>query len=928
MNIARIFILAISIFLFLTANSQNRDIYITTEYNQLDWNTFVEKAELHFGIHFFYNPDSIPNIITSILIDTLSLDEFLKAQFKDLEIYHSIDNHGNIFISRHFKIATSIDDKFYQYENTPGNEIELAKDNNTIVQEYLNTDHEYIHQTIQVGIRNGKILASKPRVYGSVQSSEDSSALVQATLHIKELNISATTNDKGNYSFNIDKGKYTLEVSSLESQEKKYKIDVHSDGKLNIWLQPKLFLLDEFVVSSDKNHNVRGTQMGLEKISIKNINEIPVVLGEKDIIKVSLLLPGVQSVGEGSTGFNVRGSPADQNLFYIDEVPVYNTSHLFGFFSAFNADAINEFALYKSNIPLNYGGRLSSIFDIETKVGNQKQFKARGGISPVTGRLMVEGPMIKNKSSYLVGLRSTYSNWILKMVNNPDISNSKAYFGDAVVNLSFKLSERDRINLFTYFSYDDATISNLSHYKFKNQGTSVSWKHLFKSKHNFKLTYASGQYDFQDQNTEFVYNSYEQSFQLNHNEIKADIKLKPDENHTISFGANAILYSIDQGDYLPLNEESQINPKTFEPEKGIESGVFAGDQWKINNKLEISGGLRFNMYNYLGPKTVYLYEENEPREYENIIDTVSYTNNEVIKTNTGLDYRFAFKYLITNDLSVKGSYNKLHQYIFLMSNTTAISPNDRWKLSDYHIQPMVGEQYSMGVYKNFLSNYIQTSVEAYFKQVNNLVEYKDGVDLMANKLPETEIIQGDLEAYGVEVMVKKPLGKLNGWINYTYSRATVLANNEQTGEQNNFGISYPANWEKPHSFNLVTNYKASKRVSFSGTLVYSTGRPITYPTSIYYQNDIQITHFSLRNEYRLPDYFRIDAAIHLEGNLLAKKFLHSSLTFSVYNLTGRKNAYSIYFESDNGVIKGYKLSIFGSPIFSITYNFKLGNYED
>jgi hypothetical protein len=915
-------------FFCLTAYSQSEDIIITAEYHHLDWDSFVEKAENDLGIHFFYNPDSIPKITTSIFTDTLPLTEFLDAQFKDYNIYYSIDYHGNIFLSRNFEITTSIDENFYDYETTQGSESEKIKVNNTIVQEYLNTDHEYIHQTKQVGNRNGKISGSKPQVFGSIQSSEDSSALVQATLHIKELNISATTDDKGNYSFNIDKGKYTLEVSSIESLEKKYKIDVHSDGKLNIWLQPKLFLLDEFVVSSDKNHNVRGAQMGLEKISIKNINEIPVVLGEKDIIKVSLLLPGVQTVGEGSTGFNVRGSPADQNLFYIDDVPVYNTSHLFGFFSAFNADAINEFALYKSNIPLNYGGRLSSIFDIETKAGNQKHFKARGGISPVTGRLMVEGPLTKNKSSYLIGLRSTYSNWILKMVNNPDIYNSKAYFGDAVVNLSFKLSDRDRINLFTYFSYDDAAIANLSHYQFKNQGTSVSWNHLFKTKHNLKLTYASGQYDFQDENTEFLYNSYEQSFQLNHNEIKADIKLRPNENHTISFGANTILYSIDQGDYLPLNEESQISPKTFEPEKGIESGIFAGDQWKINNKLEISGGLRFNVYNYVGPKTVYLYEENKPRDYKYITDTISYSHNEVIKTNTGLDYRFAFKYLITNNVSVKGSYNKLHQYIFLMSNTTAISPNDRWKLSDYHVQPMVGEQFSLGIYKNFLSNYFQTSVEAYFKQVDNLVEYKDGVDLMANKLPETEIIQGDLEAYGLEIMIKKPFGKLNGWVNYTYSRATVIANNEQTGEQNNFGMAYPANWEKPHSFNFVANFKASKRISFSGTLVYSTGRPITYPTSIYYQNDIQITHFSLRNEYRLPDYFRIDAAIHLEGNLLAKKFLHSSLTFSVYNLTGRKNAYSIYFESDNGVIKGYKLSIFGSPIFSITYNFKLGNYED
>ena len=284
--------------------------------------------------------------------------------------------------------------------------------------------------------------------------------------------------------------------------------------------------------------------------------------------------------------------------------------------------------------------------------------------------------------------------------------------------------------------------------------------------------------------------------------------------------------------------------------------------------------------------------------------------------------------MINDKLSVKGSYNRLHQYIFMLSNTIAISPTDAWKLADYNIKPMIGDQYSLGLYSNILSEILEVSVEGYYKDVQNLVEFKDGAQMIANEIPETDIVQGDLEAYGLELMIKKPLGRMNGWINYTWSRALVTVNNPETGEQNNQGLQYPANYDKPHAFNLVANYRVSKRVSFSGNVVYSTGRPITYPTAIYFQDGIKLIHYSVRNEYRLPDYFRIDLSVNVEGNLRARKFAHGSWNFSVYNLTGRKNAYSVYFRSEDGQVKGYKLSIFGTPIFSITYNFKLGNYDD
>jgi hypothetical protein len=922
--------LGIFAFLFRFAvNGQVEQVIITTEYDQLSWKEFAKQLETDYNIRIFYHPDSIPKKIISVSQDSILMIPFLENLFSPENVKVSFDGSGNIFLSKNNRISTRLDPDFYKPLQTDTRPKDFKTDSiPPSERKYLDTKSEYLAETIVVGTPKGKVLGFTPKVTGRVRSSEDSSALVQATLYIPETGLVATTDDKGYFGFNLNKGSYTLEVNSIESRERKFKLLVYSDGNADIWLDPKLYQLEEFVVSGDRDFNVRGTQMGLEKISVKSIKEIPVVLGEKDIIKVALLLPGVQTVGEGATGFNVRGSPADQNLFYIDHVPVYNTSHLFGFFSAFNADAINEFSLLKSNIPAEFGGRLSSIFDINSKEGNYNKFSARGGISPITGRLMVEGPFVKNKSSYLLGFRSTYSNWILNLVEDPDIKNSEAYFGDAVANLSFKLSPQDQLKVFTYFSYDDAKIARLTQYKYQNQGGSILWDHDFGGQKSLELIFSSAKYSFNDQNTEFDYNSYKQSYVLDHNEIKAVFRLGIFDNHKINFGINSTLYSINRGDFLPLEPESQVQPRSFEPEQGLESGIFIGDQWTITEKLEVYGGLRFNMYNYLGPKTVFTYEPSKPRVPETISDTLTYNSGDIIKTHTGLDYRFAVKYLLASDFSVKASVNKLHQYIFLLSNTIAISPNDHWKLTDYNIEPMKGMQYSVGFYKNFLGNALEASVESYYKKVENLVEYKDGADLIANEFPETEIIQGDLDAYGLELMLKKPYGKLNGWVNYTYSRATVLVNNERTGEQNNFGISYPANWEKPHALNLVANYRVSRRVSFSGTVVYSTGRPITYPTAIFFQNGIQITHYSLRNEYRLPDYFRIDLSVNIEGNLLVKKLVHSSLSFSVYNLTGRKNAYSVYFKSEGGYIKGYRLSVFGTPIFSLTYNFKLGGYEN
>jgi len=922
------FAFVVLILLTIQLFGQTENIIITNKYNDLHWIDFVSKMETKYNIRFYYNPDSIPDLTIKVSRENITLRDLLTEILAGYNIYPSFDRSGNIFLTKGSVIITSLSPDFFSPIITVSPESDTTLESTNRKIDFVATKKEYVARAVTLGNKKTGLNEAKSTITGFVKNIRDSVPLINATLYIEELQKGTTTDESGRFIIELPKGRYTLVISSLESKTEKYKLTILSGDRFDIYLEPNLFLLDEFVVSTEKDHNVKGSQMGFEKLVIKNINEIPVVLGEKDIIKVALLLPGVQTIGEGSTGFNVRGSPADQNMFYISSIPVYNSSHLFGFFSAFNSDAVSEFSLLKSNIPARYGGRLSSIFDVTSKQGNMTKFNATGGISPVTARLVVEGPIAKNKSSYLVGLRSTYSDWLFRYIKDPQLKESSAYFGDAEVNLSMKINPSNELRFFTYYSYDDADIASLTSNSYQNLGGSLSWNHLIKEKHSMSITFASGQYSFLDKNMEYDLYAYKQSYELTHNEVKADMTIRPMKQHAISFGINSILYQLTPGDFLPLDENSLIEPESFEPEKGLESGIYIGDQWTITPKLEINSGLRYNVYAYLGPKTVYIYKDDQPRSTETILDTLSYSGNDVIKAYDGLDYRIAARYLITEDLSLKASYNKLHQYIFMLSNTIAISPTDEWKLCDYNIKPMTGDQFSLGLYSNFIGGSYEVSLEGYYKDVKNLVEYKDGAEMTANQYPETDIVQGNLNAYGIEFMVKKPFGTLNGWVNYTYSRAKVLVDNPSTGEQNNFGLTYPANYDKPHAFNLVANYRFSKRISFSGNLVYSTGRPITYPTAIYYQDGNKIIHYSVRNEYRLPDYFRIDVSINLEGNLKQKKFAHGSWNFSVYNLTGRKNAYSVYFKSEEGKITGYRLSIFGSQIYSITYNFKLGNYEN
>lgn len=887
---------------------------------------FIEQLESEYGYQVFVLSADLPTIYIQVYEQDKSLTDILNRNLNISSFSAAEGSAKQIYIIEGAPLKKQLPDDFFTNNNPESAEIKGEIDKNK--SDFLSVDREYITKNITIGNAKDGIRQKTLVLKGVVKNAENNEAIINGSVFIPELQKGTVTDNEGNYSFELERGIYTLRFSSLESMDVTYKVNLLSNGNLDVLLPTKAYQLEEVIVSTDGNNNVRGNQMGYESITAKKIKDIPVVLGERDLIKVALLLPGVQTVGEGSSGFNVRGSPVDQNIFYINKVPVYNPSHLFGFFSAFNSEAVSEFSLLKANIPASFGGRLASVFDITAKDGRKDKFSLKAGISPITGNIMVEGPLKREKSSYMVSLRSTYSDWILNRMSNLTLKNSSAYFGDAMTNFSFQLNPKNKLKIFGYYSYDDSDIAELTKNIYENKGGSIEWNRLVNNRHSFDLSVATAAYDFENENIEYDYAAYKQSFSLNHHELKSSFTYNPDNKHSFQLGINSIYYSTNQGDLTAGSDASLIRTRSYEKEQALESAIFLIDNWKINDQIEISAGLRYNLYNYLGPGTVYNYNDGLPRDIDFIQDTIKYGNLENIASYGGLDYRLGFKYVLNHNVSFKASYNRLHQYIFMLSNTTAVSPTDLWKLADSHIEPMRGDQVSAGVYSNMLGDILELSVETYYKKVNKLVEFKDGAELLLSETPETEIVQGNLDAWGIEVMLRKTFGDLNGWLNYTYSSANVLVNNTLTGEQNNLGYSYPANYDKPHAFNIVANYKVSKRLSFSGNVVYSTGRPISYPTAIYFMDGMEVTHYSFRNEYRLPDYFRVDLAMNIEGNLKRDKLFHGSLTFSVYNLTGRKNAYSVFFTSEEGKIKAYKMSIFGVPVFSVTYNIKLGNYAN
>ena len=909
------------------AYAQNHDLIFSGKFEDIPFTDFASSVERQTGASFYYLDAWVSGIRISAAGADLSLQKILNSSLLPAGIHHYIDEFRNVYLTNENPLIPLIpnpDGTGTVSSIDPG--ISGAGTITRAEQRYIEGHKSGSLETLIVGNNQSGISQKEVFIHGKIVNKETGEPLVGATIYVENLKKGAATDVDGRFSILLSLGKHRVSFNCMGMEPKENILQVNSGGNIVIQMDQGLIPITEVVVRANKYDNVRNSLMGFERLNYKTTKEIPVVLGEMDLLKVALMLPGVQNVGEGSSGFNVRGGSADQNMITVNKVPVYNSSHFFGFFTSFSPDIVKDISLYKSNLPARYGGRLSSIFEISTRQGNMNTYSARGGISPITGHVAVEGPIIKDKSAFVVSARSTYSDWILNRMEDPELRNSNASFYDLSGTVTIEPNEKNLIKAFGYYSSDAFTLETTNQYAYSNAGGSINWRHRWGPRMTSNIALVFGQYAFGTKNTEYEPAGYSHDYRIDHYEIKADNTLLSLGRHKITFGVNGIFYNLDKGLVEPYGENSLRFPVDLGIENGLELAGYIADEISLTQRLTVYLGFRYSSFINLGPAEVLVYSEGMGRRLGNVTDTLNYTSGQIVKRYSGPEPRISMTYLTGQNNSVKISYNRVRQYIFMLSNTIAISPIDQWKLCDYHISPPLVDQYSIGYYQNIPEVGLNASAEIYYKQLVNVVDYKDGANFITSPYIETQVVQGNQEAYGLELMIRKNSGKLRGWLAYSFSRSWMLFNSTVPGDDINEGLRYPSNYDRPHNLNLVMNYKVSRRLSFSSTLEYTSGRPVTYPISIYYQDGIEYMEYSYRNQYRIPDYFRVDLSVNLEGNLKKRKLAHSFWMLSVYNLTGRNNAYSVYFRNESGSINGYKLSIFGRPIITLSWNFKFGNY--
>ena len=898
---------------------------ITASFNDAGFDTFVENVESQISFHFYYDKFQLDSLAVTISVKEAHLPAVLDNIFSKTDFHYAIDKDNNVFITKGFPLAAELPNGFFNGGKDTSEVIVQSErgDAGGYVRQPQKIKQEISveNKLFEIGVKTNGVSKSKVNVAGYVVDAQTGESISGALIYIDHPHVQVTTDQFGYYSLQLPAGHYTVKIIAPGMFDTKRQLVLYSNGKFDIAMDEKVFKLKEVLVEVGKEKNVRNTSMGVDKLNMSSIKQIPAVMGEVDVLRAALTLPGVKSVGEASTGLNVRGGATDQNLILFNGLNIYNPSHLFGFFSAFDPDVIKDVTLYKSSIPASYGGRISSVLNITSLDGNDKTMSGSAGIGPLTSKLTLEGPLGNSKTTFVVGARATYSNWLFKILPK-DYRDSKASFGDGTIHLNHKFNSKNNVYINGYISGDKFNLNSDTVYQYHNKNANINWKHIFNNRFYGVLSLGIDHYDYQVNNDVDSLSNYTLKFDINQYKGNLDFSYFLNNKHKLSFGASTLLYHLNSGTFTPKGTASLIVADTVEPEQALESAIYLADNYTVSPKLSIDGGIRYSLFNYLGAKHVNRYAAGLPKEENNILNTDYYPSGKFIKTYMGPEFRLAARYLISESLSLKASANSLRQYIHLLTNTTTISPTDIWKLSDPNLQPQLGTQVALGLYKNFKNNTIETSIELYYKWFTHYLDYRSGAILVMNHHIETDVINTKGTAYGAEFLVKKATGKMNGWFSYTYSRSFLRQDDRYAAELINSGNEYPSNFDQPHNVTLIGNYRFTHRFSLSLNATYSTGRPVTLPILEYdYAGSVRVL-YSDRNAYRIPDYFRTDLSLSLDGNHKIHQKTHNSWTLGVYNWTGRKNAYSVYFISQNGGIKGYKLSIFGSAIPFITYNIR------
>jgi hypothetical protein len=748
-------------------------------------------------------------------------------------------------------------------------------------------------------------------ISGTVTDQSTGETLIGASVQIKSLAVGTISNEYGFYSLTVPQGNYQLEVNFIGYNSQTIALTLNSSQRINIALQQIANELQEVVVTArSANENITRLQPGQVELTMKEIESIPVLFGERDPLKIMQLLPGIKSAGEGNSGYHVRGGNSDQNLVLLDEALVYNPSHMLGFFSTFNADAIKDFDIYKGGMPAQYGGRLSSVLDMRMNDGNNQEYHVGGGIGLIASRLYAEGPIVKDRGSFLVTARRTYADVFLKLSNDPTLNQNTLYFYDLNAKANYKISDNDRLFLSGYFGRDNFALASNFRIDWGNATGTLRWNHIFTDRLFNNTSFILSNYSY-NVGVDNGSNTFELTSSIRDVNLKHEYNFYPSPGSSWQFGANIVHHTLTPRERIATGAESSVNNTNEKDKHSLETALYISNMLRASDKLTLEYGLRLTSFAVLGGSNHFVLSESKA-----VIDTLYHKRYEIVEHYLNPEPRLSLAYVFSEHMSAKASYTRNVQNLHLISNSTSSTPNDRWVQSSNNIKPEIADQVSLGVFKNLRDNNYELSAETYYKWMHNQIDYKDAADLVFSENIETQLLFGKGRAYGLELLAKKNSGKFTGWVGYTLSRT------EKKIEGINQDDWYVARQDRTHDVSLVGMYAHSQKWSFSATWVYSTGNAVSFPTAKYRVDDAVLFYYSERNGYRMPAYHRLDLAATMR--FMKRKGFESDLTFGIYNAYGRANPYSIEFEQsiDNGSITEIQRLTLFKFVPSITYNFK------
>ncbi|SHM92755.1 TonB-dependent Receptor Plug Domain [Cyclobacterium lianum] len=916
----KFFLSGIFIFLSLTFQvfaRQTDQERVSGIFSGLSFDRFAKMIEDQSAFRLYYLSEDVEGLVVNVNAYESLISDLLQEILSPAGIYFTIDSQHRIFLSKERPLSVNLRADFFNRQKQDD-----ADSENTAGDAGSKNRNFSKNRLWEVGDGSTRPERANGTISGRVTSFESGEPIIGALVYTSGQEARSITDESGNYVITLPKGRHTLIFQNFGAYQEQRQINLSGDGRLDVAMDDNIISLSEVTVTSEKSANIERPEMGLANITVQSLKKLPAVLGEVDVLRAVLTLPGVKTVGEASAGFNVRGGAADQNLILYNEATVYNPTHLFGMFSAFNPDMIESVDLYKAGIPVQFGGRLSSVLDVKSKFGNKEKIQGGGGIGLMTSRMYVEGPLSAN-TSFAIGGRGTYSNWLFGFLDeDSEFRDSRASFHDLNLNFKHSPDPNNEFRLSAYWSQDAFRFDRDTSFNYQNLNINVGWTHYFNDKLEGHFHLGHDQYGFGILSEQDPLNAFRFGFAMDQSSWKNHFTYELSDKHRLSFGMNHLFYNLNPGKQTPQGPESIVLNERVNREKALESAFYIGDEFEVNPKLLINYGMRYVIYNYLGPNSINEYPFNSIRTEDTKTGESSYGAGEIINTYHGPEIRISARYAIDNFTSVKAGFNTMRQHLHMLTNTAAIAPTDTWKLSDPYLMPQTGRQFAIGYFKNFKNNVIETSAEVYYRNMQNLVDFRSGATLILNNDLEQDVLNTRGRAYGIELMAKKTQGKLNGWISYTYSRSLLQTNPEEWGEQVNSGKWYPSNFDQPHDIMLAGNFEFTKRINTSLNANYSTGRPITYPVAKFNYNGSERVFYSDRNAYRILDYFRVDLSFNIEGNHKIRKLAHASWSLGIYNILGRANPYSVYFSPVNGNIQGYQLSIFARPIPFVTYNFR------